>query len=110
MDGAFFGLSMTDTALTSSRKIRCAWVKDPLMMRYHDEEWGVPVFDDRKQFEFLILESAQAGLSWATVLRKRENYRKAFANFDPVKVAKFGAAEKRKLLKNAGIIRNRLKI
>ncbi len=91
-------------------KQRCAWVKDPLMMKYHDEEWGVPVCDDRKQFEFLVLESAQAGLSWAIVLRKRENYRKAFARFDPKKVAKFGALEVRKLLNNAGIIRNRLKI
>ena len=89
---------------------RCAWIKDPLMMRYHDEEWGVPVHDDRKQFEFLVLESAQAGLSWAIVLRKRENYRKAFAGFDPVKVAKFGPAEGRKLSKDTGIIRNRLKI
>lgn len=91
-------------------KPRCAWARDPLMRRYHDEEWGVPVFDDRKQFEFLILESAQAGLSWQIVLRKRENYRKAFAGFDPAKVAKFGAAHVRKLLKNEGIIRNRLKI
>lgn len=91
-------------------KERCAWTKDPLMMRYHDEEWGVPVFDDQKQFEFLVLESAQAGLSWAIVLRKRENYRKAFKNFDAKKVAKFGAPEVRALLKNEGIIRNRLKI
>ena len=89
---------------------RCAWAKDALMMRYHDEEWGVPVFDDRKQFEFLVLESAQAGLSWACVLKKRENYRKAFAGFDPKKVAKFGALQIRKLMNDAGIIRNRLKI
>ena len=80
------------------------------MKRYHDKEWGVPVFDDRKQFEFLVLESAQAGLSWATVLRKRENYRRAFAGFDAKKVAKFKAAEIRRLMGNAGIIRNRLKI
>ena len=92
------------------QKVRCARIKDLLMMRYHDEEWGVPVFSDRKQFEFLVLESAQAGLSWAIVLRKRENYRKAFAAFDPGKVAKFGAAEKKRLLKDPGIIRNRLKI
>ena len=79
-------------------------------MKYHDEEWGVPVRNDRKQFEFLILESAQAGLSWAIVLKKREGYRKSFANFDARKVAKFGAREVRALLKNPGIIRNRLKI
>ena len=91
-------------------KQRCAWVKDPLMMSYHDDEWGVPVRDDRKQFEFLVLESAQAGLSWATVLRKRENYRKAFAGFDPKKIARFGASEIRRLMGDAGIIRNRLKI
>ncbi len=91
-------------------KPRCAWVKDPLMMSYHDDEWGVPAHDDRKQFEFLVLESAQAGLSWATVLRKRENYRKAFAGFDPKKIAKFGPSHIRRLLNNAGIIRNRLKI
>ncbi len=91
-------------------KLRCAWVKDLLMMKYHDEEWGTPVFEDRKQFEFLVLESAQAGLSWAIVLRKRENYRKAFAKFDPRKVSKFSAVQVRKLLKNPGIIRNRLKI
>ncbi len=94
----------------SKEKQRCAWVKDPLMMRYHDDEWGVPSRDDRRQFEFLILESAQAGLSWATILRKRENYRKAFAGFDPKKVAKFGAPKIRRLMGNAGIIRNRLKI
>ena len=80
------------------------------MRRYHDEEWGVPVRDDRKQFEFLVLESAQAGLSWSCVLGKRENYRKAFAGFDPKRVARFGAREVRSLLKNAGIIRNRMKI
>lgn len=96
--------------MMNGQKRRCAWPKDPLMMRYHDEEWGVPVFDDRKQFEFLVLESAQAGLSWAIVLKKRENYRKAFAGFDPGKVARFGATQIRGLLKNPGIIRNRLKI
>ena len=79
-------------------------------MRYHDEEWGVPVYDDQKQFEFLILESAQAGLSWSCVLNKRENYRKAFANFNPKKVAQFDSVKVKKLLNNAGIIRNRLKI
>lgn len=91
-------------------KIRCEWAKTPLMMEYHDKEWGVPVYDDQKQFEFLVLESAQAGLSWSCVLNKRENYRKAFANFDPKKVARFNAKKAKTLLKNPGIIRNRLKI
>lgn len=80
------------------------------MRDYHDKEWGVPVFEDQKQFEFLVLESAQAGLSWATILRKRENYRKAFAGFDAKKVSKFGPAQVKKLMNNAGIVRNRLKI
>jgi len=79
-------------------------------MKYHDEEWGVPVFDDRKHFEFLVLESAQAGLSWITILKKRENYRKAYDNFDPKKVARYTDAKKDKLLSDEGIIRNRLKI
>jgi DNA-3-methyladenine glycosylase I len=79
-------------------------------MEYHDTEWGVPVFDDQKHFEFLVLESAQAGLSWITILKKRENYRKAYDNFDPKKVARYGEAKKAKLLADAGIIRNRLKI
>jgi len=79
-------------------------------MNYHDAEWGVPVFDDRKHFEFLVLESAQAGLSWITILKKRENYRKAYDNFDPEKVAKYTEAKKAKLLSDAGIVRNRLKI
>jgi DNA-3-methyladenine glycosylase I len=79
-------------------------------MKYHDTEWGVPVFDDRIHFEFLVLESAQAGLSWITILKKRENYRKAYDNFDPVKVARYGEMKKTKLLANDGIIRNRLKI
>ena len=92
-------------------KKRCGWVTDdPLYLRYHDEEWGVPVHDDRRLFEFLILEGAQAGLSWLTILRKRDNYRRAFARFDPKKVAGFGAAERRRLLADAGIVRNRLKI
>ncbi len=94
------------------KKKRCAWVNidDPLMLQYHDREWGVPVHDDRKHFEFLILEGAQAGLSWTTILRKRENYRKAFDNFDPAKVARFTARRLEKLLQDPGIIRNRLKI
>ncbi len=92
-------------------KTRCEWAgSDPLYVKYHDEEWGVPVHDDRKLFEFLILEGAQAGLSWLTVLRKRENYRKAFDGFDVKKVARYDTKKKKKLLLNAGIIRNRLKI
>ncbi len=92
-------------------KKRCAWTKDNLLMvTYHDEEWGVPVHDDRKLFEFLVLESAQAGLSWQTILNKRENFRKAFARFDPVKIARFTQKDVARLLKDAGIIRNRLKI
>src|SRR5262245_4168588 len=94
-----------------SEKSRCVWPgQDSLYVRYHDEEWGVPVHDDQTIFEFLTLESAQAGLSWVTVLRKRENYRKAFAGFNPSKVARFKEKDVQKLLKNPGIIRNRLKI
>lgn len=93
-------------------KKRCGWVPEGnlLYQEYHDKEWGVPVYDDKKIFEFLVLESAQAGLSWITVLRKRENYRKAFAGFAPEKVARFTQKDVRTLLKNAGIIRNRAKI
>jgi DNA-3-methyladenine glycosylase I len=93
-------------------KKRCAWVSidDPLMMAYHDEEWGVPVHDDRKTFEFLVLEGAQAGLSWSTILNKRENYRRAFANFDPEKVAAFDAKKVKRLLADPGIVRNRRKV
>lgn len=91
---------------------RCPWVDlgKPDYVEYHDKEWGVPVHDDRLIFEFLTLESAQAGLSWYTVLRKRENYRKAFAGFDPVKVARYGRGRLEALLENPGIIRNRQKI
>jgi DNA-3-methyladenine glycosylase I len=90
---------------------RCAWAgTDPLYVAYHDEEWGVPVHDDRVLFEFLILEGAQAGLSWITILRKREHYRRAFAGFDARKVAAFGAREVRRLLADPGIVRNRLKV
>jgi DNA-3-methyladenine glycosylase I len=89
---------------------RCHWASSDLMIAYHDREWGVPQHDDRVLFEFLILEGAQAGLSWETILKKRENYRKAFANFDPKKVAKFDAKKQRQLLQNPGIVRNRLKI
>jgi DNA-3-methyladenine glycosylase I len=97
--------------LTPSVK-RCAWVSggDPLMLEYHDREWGVPVHEDRKHFEFLVLEAAQAGLSWAIVLKKREGYRRAFAEFDPEKVARFTARKIEKLLTNPEIVRNRLKI
>jgi hypothetical protein len=92
-------------------KRACAWAgDDPLMRRYHDEEWGVPLHDDRGLFEFLILEGAQAGLSWSTILRKRENYREAFAGFDPERVARFTARQRAALMKNPGIVRNRLKI
>ena len=91
--------------------VRCEWpTGDPLMQRYHDEEWGVPVHDDRKQFEFLVLEGAQAGLSWRTILHRREGYRRAYARFDPERVAHFGARDVRRLLADHGIIRNRLKI
>jgi DNA-3-methyladenine glycosylase I len=91
---------------------RCDWGArgDALMIAYHDQEWGVPVHNDQKQFEFLTLESAQAGLSWSTVLRKRENYRKAFAEFDPEKVARFTDKRIERLLADPGIIRNRLKV
>ena len=90
--------------------IRCPWPTDALYIRYHDEEWGVPVHDDRRLFEFLILEGAQAGLSWHTVLKKRENYRAAFDHFDAEKIARYGEKEIAQLLNNSGIIRNRLKI
>ena len=90
---------------------RCAWAgSDPLMVAYHDEEWGVPVHDDRTLFEFLILEGAQAGLSWSTILKKRAAYRAAFDSFDPAVVAGYQAAKVRRLLADAGIVRNRLKI
>lgn len=90
---------------------RCSWCEsDDLYRRYHDEEWGVPVHDDRKHFEFLLLESAQAGLSWLTILRKREAYRKAFDGFDPEKIAAYGEEKLRELMDNPGIVRNRLKI
>jgi DNA-3-methyladenine glycosylase I len=92
-------------------KKRCQWCgTDPLYVEYHDQEWGVPVYDDQKLFEFLILEGAQAGLSWLTILKRREGYRKAFANWDITKVARFDKRKIQSLLKNEGIIRNRLKI
>ena len=91
-------------------KKRCPWARNPLAIEYHDREWGVPVRDDRVLFEFLILEGAQAGLSWDTILAKRENYRRAFAGFDPLKVSLFSKAKRNSLMKDAGIVRNRLKI
>ena len=95
----------------SSAIVRCAWCgNDPPYQAYHDTEWGVPLHDDRALFELLTLEGAQAGLSWITVLKKRDNYRRAFANFDPEAVARFGDAETAALLANPGIVRNRLKI
>ena len=91
---------------------RCGWAEGtfPEYVRYHDEEWGVPARDDRRQFEFLILESAQAGLSWATILKRREGYRRAFASFDPVRVSRFRRPRVERLLENAAIIRNRAKM
>jgi DNA-3-methyladenine glycosylase I len=94
----------------SSRLKRCGWAKEPINIAYHDQEWGVPVHDDRLLFEFLILEGAQAGLSWITILKKRQNYRRAFDNFDPRKVARYDRRKVRKLLTDPGIVRNRLKI
>ena len=89
---------------------RCSWARNDLAIAYHDAEWGVPLHDDRGLFEFLILEGAQAGLSWDTILRKRDAYRKAFDNFEPAKVARYSEAKREKLLLNEGIVRNRLKI
>jgi DNA-3-methyladenine glycosylase I len=97
---------------TDDGKPRCGWVKggNALYYRYHDEEWGVPVHDDRRQFEFLVLEGAQSGLSWSTVLNKREGYRRAFVGFDPVRVARFTPRDVARLLRDPAIIRNRLKV
>lgn len=93
-------------------KIRCDWVKleNPLYVKYHDEEWGIPCFEDKKLFEMLILEGAQAGLSWETILNKRENYRKAFDNFNPLKISEYKEDKINELLANSGIVRNKLKI
>src|SRR5581483_10977955 len=101
--------SKRSDAATDSRP-RCHWAKSPQMLEYHDREWGVPIHEDRLLFEFLILEGAQAGLSWETILNKRENYRRAFDDFDPAKVARYGAKKQQSLVANAGIVRNRLKI
>src|SRR4029450_8050549 len=93
-------------------KVRCGWARatDPLYLAYHDQEWGVPVHDDRTLFEFLVLEGAQAGLSWRTILGKRSRYRQVFARFDPRRVARFGARDVARLLADPGIVRNRLKV
>src|SRR5579864_9272820 len=91
-------------------RVRCAWARSDLAVPYHDEEWGVPVHDDRTLFEFLVLEGAQAGLSWETILNKRQKYREAFDGFDPGRVATYNQRQIRKLLQNPGIVRNRLKV
>jgi DNA-3-methyladenine glycosylase I len=93
-----------------AERVRCAWANNELAIPYHDEEWGVPVHVDRKLFEFLILEGAQAGLSWNTILNKRENYRKAFDKFDPVRVARYDRKKVQQLLRDPGIVRNKLKV
>jgi DNA-3-methyladenine glycosylase I len=98
----------TDTPV--DRRVRCSWARTPLSIAYHDLEWGVPVHDDKLLFEFLILEGAQAGLSWETILAKRPAYRECFAGFDPAAVARFTPARIERLLRNPGIVRNRLKI
>lgn len=95
---------------TEPDKPRCAWIADPLMLKYHDEEWGDPLHDDRKIFEFMVLDAFQAGLSWKTILNKRENFRKAFDNFDPVIIARYDEGKYESLLSDAGIIRNKAKI
>ena len=100
---------MSSTRSTDT-PIRCSWAKGENYIRYHDEEWGVPVHDDRTLFEFLILEGAQAGLSWSTILNKRDNYRRAFHNFNPKRVAKYDRAKVKSLLSDPGIVRNKLKI
>lgn len=98
------------TATQDGAVVRCGWARNELSVRYHDQEWGVPEHDDRKLFEFLILEGAQAGLSWDTILRKRERYRSVFAQFDPDRVARFTDARCERLLQDPGIIRNRAKV
>jgi DNA-3-methyladenine glycosylase I len=96
--------------MSESAPSRCAWPRTPLDIEYHDREWGVPVHDDRLLFEFLTLEGAQAGLSWSTILKKRTSYRKAFAEFDPARVARFTPARAERLLQDPGIVRNRSKV
>src|SRR5258705_2824389 len=104
------GASVSDKEKATDRVTRCSWAQSPLMIPYHDNEWGVPVHDDHVLFEFLTLEGAQAGLSWETILKKREAYRQAFAGFDPERVARFTPARVERLLRNAAIVRNRLKV
>lgn len=102
---------MSETAATQApARVRCRWATREPNIAYHDEEWGVPVHNDHTWFEFITLEGAQAGLSWETILKKRERYRRVFSNFDPKKIARYDAAKKKSLLADAGIIRNRLKI
>jgi DNA-3-methyladenine glycosylase I len=103
---------MDRPAVTASRRarVRCPWARTPLALAYHDREWGRPVRDDRLLFEFLVLEGAQAGLSWETILRKRDAYRRAFDGFEPARVARFTPARVRRLLADPGIVRNRLKV
>jgi DNA-3-methyladenine glycosylase I len=101
---------MVSTMAHARRMPRCSWATSEPNITYHDQEWGLPVHDDRKLFEFLILEGAQAGLSWTTILNKRENYRKAFDGFCPEKIARYGARDVKRLLADPGIVRNRLKI
>ncbi len=101
---------MTPVQSENRQPIRCAWATNELLIRYHDEEWGVPVHDDRTLFEFLVLEGAQAGLSWNTILNKRENYRRAFSGFDPQRVARYDRRKVAQLLRDPGIVRNRLKV
>lgn len=99
-----------ERSTTARARTRCPWAQGEEYIAYHDKEWGVPVHDDRLLFEFLVLEGAQAGLSWATILKKRDNYRAAFDRFDPTLVARYGKKERNRLLADAGIVRNRLKI
>ena len=101
---------MTAVETNHRQPVRCSWATGELSIRYHDEEWGVPVHDDRTLFEFLILEGAQAGLSWSTILNKRDNYRQAFAGFDPKRVARYDRRKIEQLLRDPGIVRNKLKI
>jgi DNA-3-methyladenine glycosylase I len=96
--------------VNSKQRTRCAWAQSDIMIQYHDQEWGAPLHDDQKLFEFLCLEGAQAGLSWETILRKRDNYRRAFDNFQPERVAGYSQAKIDRLLRDSGIVRNRLKI
>jgi len=102
--------SVSPVVKNSSTRIRCGWASNELAIRYHDEEWGVPVHDDRTLFEFLILEGAQAGLSWNTILNKRDRYREVFDGFDPSRVARYNRRKMQQLLRDPGIVRNKLKI